>query len=312
MLTAVFSRLVPVLLLLALGYWLRRRHFVTETTIEQLKKLVVNLTLPAVLFNTFLKMELQLAYLAVFGLMFLLCMALLGLGHLLKPHLGADHPYFPFLLTGFEYGMLGVGLFGTAYGLDQLGYIAVVDLGHELFIWFVFLGFLLVKRDGIREPRRLLRAFATSPVILGILAGLVFNVTGAHRWLTDFFLTAALLATLEQLGSITGPLVLLVIGYGIALDRKGVRAAWPIVAIRLGLLIPLALLLNAVVLDGLLNLAPPFQAALFTLLILPPPFIIPLYMPDLPDERRYVNNVLTLHTVVSIAVFTLYAALTTA
>ena len=49
------------------------------------------------------------------------------------------------------------------------------------------------------------------------------------------------------------------------------------------------------------------QAALFTLLILPPPFIIPLYMkPDMPDERRYVNNVLSLYTIVSIVVFVAY------
>ncbi|MGC9397621.1 MAG: AEC family transporter [Anaerolineae bacterium] len=310
MLSDVFARLAPVLLLLALGQWMQRRRFVTETSVEQLKKIVVNLTLPAVLFHTFLEMELQPAYLAIFALVFLLCVALLALGRLLQPQLGKGHPYFPFLLTGFEYGMLGVGLFGTAYGLEQLGYIAVIDLGHELFIWFVFLGFLLVQRDGIREPRRLLRAFATAPVILGILSGLAFNALGLRSWLSDFFLSAALLATLERLGSVTGPLILLIIGYGIALDRRGIREAWPIVAVRLGLLIPLALLLNTFVLDRRLGLAQPFQSALFTLLVLPPPFILPLYMPDLPEERRYVNNVLTVHTVASIAVFTLYSALT--
>jgi hypothetical protein len=83
-----------------------------------------------------------------------------------------------------------------------------------------------------------------------------------------------------------------------------------VVVLRLGLLIPLALLLNAVLVRGVLGLEPAFEAALFTLLILPPPFIIPLYMkPGIPEERRFVNNVLTLYTVVSVAVFAVYFAL---
>jgi len=54
----------------------------------------------------------------------------------------------------------------------------------------------------------------------------------------------------------------------------------------------------------------PFEVALFTLLVLPPPFIVPLYMKEgLPDERRTINNVLTLYTVVSIAIFTVYFVL---
>jgi hypothetical protein len=72
-------------------------------------------------------------------------------------------------MTGFESGMLGISLFGSAYGLSQVGYFAVVDLGHELFIWFFFLALLLAKRDGIRSPGRLFGAFIRSPVIIASL-----------------------------------------------------------------------------------------------------------------------------------------------
>jgi hypothetical protein len=65
-----------------------------------------------------------------------------------------------------------------------------------------------------------------------------------------------------------------------------------------------------VLIRGILHLEPAFEAALFTLFILPPPFIIPLYVrPDLIDEKRYINNVLTLYTIVSIIIFTIYLAL---
>ena len=175
-----------------------------------------------------------------------------------------------------------------------------MDLGHELFIWFVFLAFLLMLRDGHQDPRQLLRAFLTSPVIIGILAGIVFNVLGLRQDLYERPVTGAFMAMVQFLGGLTIPLILIIVGYGIKLDRAGIREAAPVIGIRLAILVPLALLLNRLVLRGLLDLEAPFEAGLFTLLALPPPFIIPLYMKaGLPDERRYVNNVLTLYTVVS-------------
>ena len=118
----------------------------------------------------------KLAYVALFILMFLLCRGLLGLGKLIKQGLHIRQTYFPFLITGFEYGMLGVSLFGGAYGLERIGYIAIVDLGHELFIWFVFLALLLMQRDGLQDPNQLAQAFLKSPVIIAILLGLLLNV----------------------------------------------------------------------------------------------------------------------------------------
>ena len=52
------------------------------------------------------------------------------------------------------------------------------------------------------------------------------------------------------------------------------------------------------------------QAAMFTLIILPPPFILPLYMREgIADERRYINNVLSLSALVSIVIFIGYLAI---
>jgi hypothetical protein len=97
------------------------------------------------------------------------------------------------------------------------------------------------------------------------------------------------------------------VGYGIRLDRRGIKEASTLVIIRLALLLPLAFFLSAFLIRHLLGLNEYFQAALFTLLILPPPFIIPLYMRSgMDDQRRYVNNVLTLYTLISIMIFCVY------
>ncbi len=308
--TLIINRVLPIFLLIGLGAWTRRSQFLSERAIDDLRKIVVNLALPSVLFVSFLNIEMQANYLVVFALVAALCVAMYLLGVALRRRLNVPHPYFPFLMTGFEYGMLGVSLFGSAYGLENIGYIAVADLGHELFIWFVFLALLLMTREGRSSPAQIAGAFFRSPVIIGILAGIGLNLLGAAEFMAEQPVTGGILATLDFLSALTIPLILIIVGYGIRLDREGVREAALVIAVRLVILIPLALVFNAVIVRGLLGLERPFEIAIFTLFILPPPFIIPLYMrQDLPDEKRYVNNVLMLYTVVSLAIFSIYFVL---
>jgi hypothetical protein len=150
-----------------------------------------------------------------------------------------------------------------------------------------------------------------SPVILGILSGILLNLVGARDFFQSFSVTRGLLTTFEHLGSLTIPLILIIVGYGVRVEGSGFRDALPVVLLRLGLLIPLAFLINAVVTRGVLGLGEASEAALFTLLVLPPPFIIPLYFPDdlAEAEREYVNNTLTLHTLATVAVIIGYLAL---
>jgi malate permease and related proteins len=306
----IINRVLPILLLIFLGSWIRRQNFLRESTIDDLRKLVVNLALPAVLFVSFLGIDLKPAYLVVFGIIFSLCLLLLGLGQWLKQRFHVPYLYFPFLTTGFEYGMLGVSLFGSAYSLEKIGYIAIVDLGHEIFIWFVFLPLLLMKRDGAQNLRGVAKSFLTSPVVLAIVAGIGLNLAGLRELLPKLPLTGGVMLTLQSLAGLTIPLILIIVGYGIKFDRRGLTEAFGLVALRLGLLTPLALALNFLVIRQLLGLEKFFEMALFTLLILPPPFIVPLYArQDIGDEKRYINNVLTLHTVISIALYVVYFVL---
>ncbi len=52
--TAIINRVLPILLLIGLGYTIRRRRFLPESTVDDLRKIAVNLALPSVLFVSFL------------------------------------------------------------------------------------------------------------------------------------------------------------------------------------------------------------------------------------------------------------------
>lgn len=305
----VVVRVLPILLIIALGNLIRARKMLSEKSVDEMKGIVVNVALPAVLFVAFLDMELETEFLGLFATVLVICLGMLALGYGLRRLLGVKYGYFPFLVTGFEFGMVGITLFGTAYGLSNVGYIAIVDLSHELFIWFVLATLLTAKRDGGGGLAQTLRGFVTSPLIIAIIAALILNLVGLRDWFGEFPLTAAVRETFDFLSGLLIPMILLIIGYGMRLSPAGVKEAAGVVVVRLAILLPIAFLVNTFIIRRLLGLDPAFEVAMFTFLILPPPYIVPLFMrPDQTTERVYANNVLSLYTLASLVIFIIYFA----
>ena len=307
----ITNQVLPILFLIGLGFFLNRVSFLTEEVVGYLRKMVVNLALPAALFVSFLKVELGPSSLAIFAVTFSLCILLFLIGQALKKVFKIRREYFPYLFTGFEYGMLGISLFAAAYGINNLGYIAVVDLGHEIFIWFLFLPALLLKRDGQGAIKKTVKSFASSPVVIAILSGILFNFLGGGKFLYELPVTGAIMTTMDFLSALTVPMILIILGFGINFNKKGISEALPAVACRICLAVPLALLINVYFIRNLLGLGKMYEAALFTLMVLPPPFIIPLYVKrDIDDgEKQYINNVLTLNAAVSVIIYLVYFSL---
>jgi malate permease and related proteins len=306
----VFNSVLPILILLWIGQLLCKYYLFTPETVDNIKKFIVNFSLPAVLFTSFLDIAFEWNYLLLMVLVFLLCVLLYLYGRLTKKIFQQPWIYFPFLLTGFEFGMLGLSLFGSAYGLENFGKMAILGVPHEFFIWFVYVTLLVRETSSLPSVGSLLKSFLSSPVIIAIFASILLNLTGLASWLTNAFFADGLFKVLNLLAGLTAPLILLVIGYDIKITRNNIKSSVLVVLLRLGLLTPLALLINHYILAGLFNLDHGFQIAFFTLLILPPPFIIPIFMKkDLTEEKAFITNTLMLHTVASIVVFIIYFAL---
>lgn len=310
MILSILTHALPILLLIGIGIGLRVFAVISAETVEDLKKIAVTLVLPSVLFTVFLDLEFEPAYTGVFVLIAVICLVLYALGVALGRWLAPNRPYFPFLLTGFEYGMLGVSLFGAAYGMGAMGYIAIVDLSHELFIWFVYVPLLMALRDGAGKPATILKLFFTSPVIIGLVGGLILNALG----LSEFIKTAPILSSVYEvmtlLIAMAVPVILIIVGYGISIRREGIGEVLFVVALRYGLIVPMALLINHFVIAGWFGLAQPFQVAFFSLMILPPSYIIPVFMQTASDsDKAYVTNVLAVSAVVTLAIFSIYLGL---
>ena len=301
-----FAKVLPVILLFILGAILRRTHFLAESTIGDLKKLIVNITLPAVLFLAFAGVNLEGRHLVIVAIVFAACLLALLLGRLIGPPLEFRSPYFPTLMTGFEAGMMGYAIFGAAFGgAGQIFNFAVVDLGQVLFVFFVLVPFVQRISTGAISFGQTLRNFLKTPVIIAIFLGIVANRLGVMPALHGWPVSDAVLRTVELLGGLTTPIIALVIGYEVRLQRGSLLKPAEAITIRLLIWVPVGLLLNALVIRPLFGVATVLEAAVMTMFVLPPPFVIPLFMRE-PEgaDRTFVVNTLSLATLVTLVAFT--------
>lgn len=273
------AKVLPVLLLFGLGAALRRGSFLQPATIGDLRRLVLFVTLPAALFPTFLRLTLQPQYALIVVSVFVACVAVLAAGPLVGPLVGLRSPLLPGLLAGFEGGMIGYAIYGGVFGQEELYHFAIVDLGQVPFVFFVLATWLTRRASG-RAPtmRGTATAFARTPVVLAIAAGVAGSALGLGTALDASPLGEAVLRALGLVGAMTTPLIAIVIGYTTRLRRGSLGAPLRTVVVRMTIWVALALAFNTIVIDGLLHLDHLFQAAVMTMAVLPPPFVIPLYL----------------------------------
>lgn len=212
--------------------------------------------------------------------------------------------------------MLGYALFTSLYGTGALPAFASADLGQVLYV-FTILMFQLRREElpsRIREPEttelpgeargtgdfvRILTGMLTSPVIIAILVGLVSSALVPSAQGLPWGEGGFLYPLFTTVGSVTTPLVSLVVGFGLRdLSLANLGKSLILIASRLVVvgLVGLGIILLILPALGYGRLQ---ALALITLFILPPPFIIPVFKKT-DEDGSYISTVLSLHTLVAI------------
>ncbi len=312
-----FSRVLPVLLLVGLGALFRGQSFLSPAAIDGLRKLVLNVTLPAALFLAFLHTDLEAKYAVIVLSVFGACVAVLLMAPHIRPRIGVRSEAMPSLMAGFEAGMIGYALYAAIFGQAELSRFAIVDLGQVLFVFFVLAPVVMRWASGKTPPlTETIAAFVRTPVILAIVAGVAGSLMGLADPLESNPISSAGLETVALLAAVTTPAIAIVIGYSTSFSAGSLRDPVRTLAVRLPIWIVLAIIFNIVVIDRLLGLDRLFQAAVMTMAILPPPFVVPLYMArargrDVSDDpdHDYLANTLSLATIVTLVAITVVGVL---
>lgn len=295
----VLTVVLPVLAVVALGRLFRSKGLVNVAGIGALKTFVVNITLPAVLFAAFWKSSFGRTNLVCAAVLFGACTLGLGLGTLMKRLFPRCDALLPFLCTGFEAGMLGYSLYILLFGEAAVYQFAMLDVGHTLFVFTVYVG-LLNARSG-KPLKATLGALATSPVLIAMLLGVLFGATGLGARLAQTPAGDLVTALFSFVAAPTACVILFVIGAQTELSAAAIRSVIPSLLIRLA--VTAALCAASIFAIG--RLVPMTHELKFALLLffsLPAPFILPFYAAGEAEQAR-VSTALSLNTFLSIAAF---------
>lgn len=307
--SSVIYDFLPIFFLIALGAVLGKTGFFSNEMVGGLKKIVASIALPALLFGAFARIHVD----AGLGLLALVVFAACGLmgiiGSLVARVASLPSPATTFLFQGFEAGMLGYALIIALFGQDAVRHFATADLGQVVFVFTALLAQLKRSEVGTSvSALDLLRNMLLSPVIIAIVAGLVASVAFPDALGSPWASDGVLAPLLTTVGSLTTPLVCLVVGFGLKdFQASGAGRAVVFVILRM----TVALVLGSLVAFGVVRALgfPSIQSiAVLVLFILPPPFVIPVFR-TAQDDARFIGSVLSLHTIASIAAAVVIAAL---
>ncbi len=292
----ILQTALPVLAALALGVLCRKLNFLTRDGVDTLKKVVVNLTLPAVVFAAFATAEYSLQTIAIPVLVFLLCCLGLVLGRLLARLLRLPGRVTPYLAGGFEAGMLGYALFALLFPQESSARFAILDLGQTLFVFTLYKALL----SGGKETKSLWKDIVNTPILWGAFAGLLVGATGLFAWMTRNGSAAVVTSLTDFLSAPTGMMILLAVGYDLDFAQIRWRETARFVVLRLAamaILFAVLLLVNRTLLHGII-----FEGAALLLFILPPPYVLPIFA-DEPSQRAQISSALSALTVVTLLLF---------
>lgn len=299
--TALLEKLLPVLIIIIIGWILRKKKIISAESAGELKQLIVNVALPCILFLSFSKTTLEAGYILIVVFVFAICLSMYGIGFLLQGRLPGTFGslFTPWFMSGFEFGMIGIGLFAALFGSENLPLITLIGLGHEFFAWFIAIPYVQFKDSGRFNPVETLGKFFRTPVILGILGGLAANLSGVYAFLQTVFWGRAVLGTMTTVSGICVPLILIVVGYSLTIEKGNAGKVSAYIAARLIPILAVGTLFLYLIHTLVGPVDPLFNVAFYAYLILPPSFLIPVFIKDNEAERHFFSQTVVYYTVVS-------------
>ena len=298
----VISTALPVFLALAMGMLCRSKGFLTRDSVNTLKKVALNLTLPFVLFNSFATAQYSLSALVLPIVVFTICTIMLALGFLWIKASGQKSRLSPFLASGFEAGMLGFSLFALLFPEESISKFAMLVLGQEIFVFTLYKTLL----TGKTSVKAIVNDFLTSPTLIAVVLGLIVGASGLYDVFRSWGIHVIFESVCSFISAPTGMIILLAVGFDLVLQEIPWKKTAGLIAMRLviaGAMLCVLILLNRTLLKGIV-----FEGAAVLLFMLPPPYVIPIFS-DEPAERGQISSALSAMTLITMVLFALVAVI---
>ena len=232
---SIFKEMVTLFAIVGVGYGAKKARFMNDQFDRMLSRLVINLALPGMILGSVLTADALppreeiLVTLALscasYGVLLAVAYGFTTILRIPDGHRGV----YRFMLCFGNVGFIGYPVLSAIFGPEALIYAAVFNLPFNFFVFTVGAWFLTQDTDGDVKVQTSWRTFVT-PVMLSCVAAMTLTLAGIHH--------APILGdALSNLGSITTPAALLIIGSSLAnmpvRDLLGGPRLWACAAFRL-------------------------------------------------------------------------------
>lgn len=308
--TEILGKVLPLLFLIAMGYVLQRMQFFGEDAFFKLQSLVLNIAIPCMLCTTFINLDFDVSYAWLSVAFFALMVILLIVGFVIYKLFPIKRSFFPFLLTSFGFGTTSIPFYVALFGQENLKYLSILGVGHEVFIALVFLPLAQMFLSGKRITPYLLIGSLKNPFLVMTFLGLFIRAFGLRELLFNSALGLGFYGAIERLGAISLTLTLIIIGYRLKFsNRKNLMESVLYVGIRYAVSFGIAFLYKLVVVNRLIGPSPLFDAAYFILLSQHSSIALTVLVGQncTREDHEVVTNAFVLNTIVGILLFLVYS-----
>jgi predicted permease len=300
----IASVVLPIILLLSIGYIGRIKKYISQEVINGIKGLITNVMLPALSIGVFYKTQFTKASVIILPIMFTCWTIGFLLGFVIKNVLRMEkNSLLPYFTTTAETGMFGYGLYAMLFTRELLYNLALVDLGMALFVFGVYF-FSLYKRKGL-STIACLKSYCKMPMLISLIVGILLNLTGLGRLISATEFGFLLDSVVSFFTAPISFLILLVVGYGLEFSIASVKKALSTVVIRMFVLSGLCVLALFVI-TRVVSINDYTLYAIVLLFSLPPVFLLPVFANNV-EETRYTSTVISFYTIVSVLIFVVIA-----
>ncbi|MDP0506342.1 MAG: hypothetical protein Q7K47_03840 [Fusobacterium sp. JB019] len=305
----IISKIFPIITLFTIGILIRKKNYLTITGMTDLKKLVVNISLPAVLFKAFFTMKFDLKFLKLSLIIICLLVFMYSLGVLIYKLKFTSSEMSPFFSSGFAFGLIGIPLFSIMYGEENLGLFSIIGLGHEFFIWFIYYSLVNMKLYKHKFSISYCKGFFKSPLIISIGLGLFFNQLGFNKLIETNYFINGIFSAINYIGSLATPLILISIGYSSKISLKNSKETLRLILSRFTCIIISGIIFKIFVIDNFFEPTWLLNVSYTTLFILPPVYSLTVFLGVAGNdkEEELISNATILYTLLSIVLFILTA-----
>lgn len=295
--------IVPLVLLILLGVYCRKKKILTVDSVLSIKALVTKIMLPILIFNILATTEYSFDSIAIFGVAFL-CLALaLLLGFKTRGFMAQYGTYSPFLMSCSETGMVGYALLTALLGSDNLSYLATMDLASTLFGFTIFITLLSTQTGGKQSASDTIHNMLHTPSLIASILGIIASLCGLGTYMEH---SQVGLIYKEVISSFTTPmssLILITIGFDLVLDKKLIRIVTRTILSRF-LIMGLMLAMAVFFVFRFTGYDKIILVSLIIFFTLPPTFVVPIYVKE-KDQANFVSTCISVYIAVTMLVFTL-------